>query len=150
MLYFYFVKEMCQHRRTNFNCLPTSRRPLSHCDRLCDNAINTSGRSSSLSSIRVERSVHESKKYYSRSGRRKVVQQRATIRYQHQRWRLMFFIKCIAIIYFIIRIRIQCRHDYYGSLPKMPTRITNRREDDRLLEASMKLKCDIPFRRRPP
>lgn len=61
----------------------------------------------------------------------------------------MFDIKYIAVIYFIIRIRIQYKHDYYGSLPKMTTRITKRREDDRPLEASMKLKCDIPFRRRP-
>ena len=66
-LYFYFVKEMCEHRCTDFNCLPTSRRTSLHCDRY---AINTSCCSLSLSSIRVAKSVHAPKKYYLQSSRR--------------------------------------------------------------------------------
>ena len=78
--------------------------------------------------------IHELKKYFSRIGRRRAIQQRWTIRNHHQP---------VYHRYLIILIEIQYRQrDYYHSLPKMIT-IMNRCEDDWLIVASMKFKREL-------
>lgn len=72
-------------------------------------------------------------------------QQQWTIRNQHQRRRLLFVMKCIAVIYCIIRMGIQYRqHDDYHDSPTTMMSMTNRLEDDGPIEASMTFQQNIP------